>query len=163
VPLALAGVRQPAQGRRHQRRPDRRGDDPPGAQVARARGVLVLGKYTLLQLPGWIAVGGAAWAAHRWLGLEAWLAAGAFAAWFLKDALLFPFVRHAYELEPRPPAAALLGAEGVAQDALAPEGFVRVGAELWRARLAAGEAPVAAGAPVRVVAVEGLTLRVRGA
>jgi membrane protein implicated in regulation of membrane protease activity len=125
--------------------------------------VLVLGKYTLLQLPGWVAVGGAAWAAHRWLGLEAWLAAGAFAAWFLKDALLFPFVRHAYEVEPRPAGAGLLGASGVAQDALAPEGFVRVGAELWRARIVAGEAPIAAGEAVRIVEVEGLTLRVRRA
>jgi membrane protein implicated in regulation of membrane protease activity len=108
-------------------------------------------------------VGGAAWTAHRWLGLEGWIAVAAFAVWFVKDAVLFPFVRQAYEVEPRPPAAELLGAAGVAQDALAPEGFVRVGPELWRARLAASEAPIAAGEAVRVVGVEGLTLRVRRA
>jgi len=124
--------------------------------------LLVLGKYVLFQLPGGAVVAGLAWAAHRWLGLDGWLAAGAVALWLAKDAALFPFVRHAYAVESRPAAAGLLGAEGVAQDELAPEGFVRVGAELWRARLARGAAPVAAGAPVRVVGLEGLTLRVRG-
>ncbi len=124
---------------------------------------LVLAKYVLLQLPGGALVSGLAWAAHRWLELDGWLAAGAVALWLAKDAALFPFVRHAYEVEARPAASGLLGAEGVAQDALAPEGFVRVGAELWRARLAPGEAPVAAGGRVRVVALEGLTLRVRRA
>jgi membrane-bound ClpP family serine protease len=130
--------------------------------VAR-RTVLVLGKYVLFQIPGGAAVAGLAWAAHQWLGLDGWLAAGAVALWLAKDAALFPFVRHAYAVEARPAAASLLGAEGVAQDALAPEGFVRVGAELWRARLVPGEEPIPAGARVRVVDMEGLTLRVRGA
>ena len=69
-------------------------------------------------------------------------------------------MREAYTVEPRPAAAGLLGARAVAEEALAPEGVVRVGPELWRARLAKDEAPVAAGESVRVVAVEGLTLRV---
>jgi len=40
---------------------------------------------------------------------------------------------------------------------------VRVGAELWRAELAHGQAPVEAGGAVRVVAVEALTLHVERA
>lgn len=52
----------------------------------------------------------------------------------------------------------LVGKRGVARAALAPSGRVFVHGELWNA---VAEEPVAAGAPVEVVAVEGLTLRVR--
>jgi len=124
-------------------------------------GLLVLGKYLLFQLPGWVVVGGLAWAAHRWLGLHAALAAGALLAFVVKDAVLFRFVRDAYAIRPRPAAGSLLGARGIAVDELAPEGFVRIGHELWRARLAAGTPPIPAGSPVRVESLEGLTLRVR--
>jgi membrane protein implicated in regulation of membrane protease activity len=126
----------------------------------RAR-LLVLGKYLLFQLPGWAAVGAGAFAAHRWLGLSEALAAGAVAAWMLKDAVLFPFVRNAYEVEPRRPGAQLEGQVAVAEDDLAPRGTVRLGAELWRARLAPGSPTVARGGRVRVEGVEGLSLRVR--
>jgi membrane protein implicated in regulation of membrane protease activity len=128
----------------------------------RSEGLLVVGKYLLLQVPGWVTVCGVAWAAHRWLGLDAWLAFAALAAIVVKDAVLFRYVRHAYAVAPRPAAASLLGARGVAEGPIAPEGHVRVGPERWRARLAPGASPIAAGAAVRVDSLEGLTLRVRG-
>ena len=58
----------------------------------------------------------------------------------------------------------MLGALGVAQEDLAPEqtGYVRVGAELWRAQLCGGEC-VAKGAAVRVTEVRDLTLQVEPA
>jgi membrane-bound serine protease (ClpP class) len=49
----------------------------------------------------------------------------------------------------------LVGSEGVALDSLEPEGQVRVGGEIWRARSAV---PVRAGGCVRIAAVDGLTL-----
>jgi membrane-bound serine protease (ClpP class) len=52
---------------------------------------------------------------------------------------------------------ALLGAVGVAQQPIAPQGQILVHGELW---LAESPSPVAAGEPVRVRAVEGLTLLV---
>jgi membrane-bound serine protease (ClpP class) len=52
---------------------------------------------------------------------------------------------------------ALVGAVGVAQQALAPKGQILVHGEIW---LAESPAPVAEGQPVRVRAVEGLTLLV---
>jgi membrane-bound serine protease (ClpP class) len=61
----------------------------------------------------------------------------------------------------RPPmlgARGMIGATGVARGPLAPEGQVHVGGELWRA-VAEGSA-VADGRAVRVVGVEGLTLKV---
>jgi membrane-bound serine protease (ClpP class) len=62
-----------------------------------------------------------------------------------------------------PPASgveALIGTTGVARSALAPAGLVFVGGELWEAT---AEAPVEPGARVRVVAVDGLTLKVEPA
>jgi membrane-bound serine protease (ClpP class) len=61
----------------------------------------------------------------------------------------------------RPPmlgARGMIGATGVARGALVPEGQVYVGGELWRAVAEGG--PVEDGRAVRVVDVEGLTLRV---
>jgi membrane-bound serine protease (ClpP class) len=61
----------------------------------------------------------------------------------------------------RPPmlgARGMIGATGVARGPLAPEGQVHVGGELWRAIAEGGS--VEDGRPVRVVGVEGLTLRV---
>jgi membrane protein implicated in regulation of membrane protease activity len=95
------------------------------------------------------------------MGLDGWLAVAACAAWVAKDAVLFAFVRDAYSVGVRAPAEALLGARGVATEAIDPDGYVRVGHELWRARLAPGAAPIASGAAVLVESVEGLTLRVR--
>jgi membrane protein implicated in regulation of membrane protease activity len=131
------------------------------APPPRTGGLRVLGKYTLLQVPGWLVAASVAWSAHHWWGLDGWLAAAAFGAFVLKDVVLYPFVRHAYEVGSRPATAELLGARAVAREPLAPEGFVQLGRELWRARLAPGAAPVAPGEAVRVEAVEGLTLRVR--
>jgi membrane-bound serine protease (ClpP class) len=61
----------------------------------------------------------------------------------------------------RPPllgAAGLIGQTAVARGELRPEGQVTVQGELWRA-VADGE-PVADGVPVRIVDVQGLTLKV---
>jgi membrane-bound serine protease (ClpP class) len=55
-------------------------------------------------------------------------------------------------------ASAFVGETGVARDDLAPEGQVTVHGEIWRA--VATNGPVSAGSRVRVVAVDGLTLKV---
>jgi membrane-bound serine protease (ClpP class) len=61
--------------------------------------------------------------------------------------------------QPTTGAEGMIGLVGVADEALHPEGWVRVRGERWRAR---AESPVPAGSPVEVVAVEGLSLKVRG-
>jgi membrane-bound serine protease (ClpP class) len=61
----------------------------------------------------------------------------------------------------RRPAAgveALVGKTGVAQEDLAPSGQITVQGEIWRAVATNGVIP--AGSPVRIVAVDGLTLKV---
>jgi membrane-bound ClpP family serine protease len=53
----------------------------------------------------------------------------------------------------------MLGQQGLVEVALDPVGWVRVQGERWRAQ---ADAPLASGATVTVVAVEGLSLKVRG-
>jgi membrane-bound serine protease (ClpP class) len=65
----------------------------------------------------------------------------------------------AFRRRPLLGASGLVGQTGVARGALQPEGQVSVHGELWRA---IADRPVADGAPVTVVEVQGLTLRVVG-
>ena len=113
----------------------------------------------LLQIPGWILVGGLLALGVRWWGLSLRLALALFGVWLLKDAVLFPFLRVAYEPGGGGAGAdALVGARGVASQSLDPRGYVRVGAELWRAEVADGARPIPRGGGVRVRQVRGLTL-----
>ncbi len=117
-----------------------------------------VGKYILFQLPELAVVSVLAIGARSWVGLADWAAAGIIALWVIKDVVMFPFVRVAYQPSSGGGAASMVGKRGVAQDALRPSGYVRISAELWRAELPQGAAPVAAGDRVRVVGVLGLTL-----
>jgi len=53
----------------------------------------------------------------------------------------------------------MIGREGTAIDAIDPEGLVNVGSATWRAR-ANRATPIAAGDPIRVAAIDGVTLDV---
>lgn len=129
---------------------------------ARLPGRRVLRRYALLQIPGQLFVLGLSLAAWKWLGAPAWLAIGAPLVWALKDALLYPLVWRAYEPDDAF-AVGPIGQLAVAEEALEPRGWARLGPELWRAELVRGAAPVARGAALRVVALEGLVLRVEPA
>ena len=122
----------------------------------------VLAKYLLFQVPGWVGTVAVLWALVRWWELDLRLAALLFGLWLVKDAVLFPVLRIGYETREAGEAAGLVGASGVAQDDLRPDrmGWVRVGAELWRARLDGNSTVVEipSGAPVRVTALRDHTL-----
>jgi membrane-bound serine protease (ClpP class) len=79
----------------------------------------------------------------------------AMAAWTIT---LVRLVLNAQRLRPTTGASGLIGQLAVADEGLAPEGWVRIQGERWRAL---ADAPVASGERLRVVAVEGLRLRVR--
>jgi membrane-bound ClpP family serine protease len=113
-------------------------------------------RYCLFQLPGFVAVAALLVVLVQWWGLAPRLAALFLALWVLKDLALYPFVRKAYEPRSGGGADALVGSLATARDRLDPDGYVRVGHELWRARVRGG--PVEKGAPVRVLEVRGLTL-----
>ena len=116
-------------------------------------------RYAALQLPGvGLAAAGLFGLAH-WLEWPGWVAPLGLALWIAHDAIMYPFVRRAFdEGEPRVGAGALIGQAGIALDALEPRGYVRIGGELWRAEVAKPDAALPAGARVRVCAVDGLWL-----
>jgi membrane protein implicated in regulation of membrane protease activity len=88
------------------------------------------------------------------------VAAAIVAGWLLKDLLLFPFLRGAYEADGRSVVERLVGERAMTVQELAPAGYVRVRGELWRAEARAGADPIPAGQPVVVDDVRGFTLMV---
>jgi membrane protein implicated in regulation of membrane protease activity len=126
-----------------------------------AAGRRTFGRFLLFQVPGWIVAGGLAWLALRWELLSRAVAAWLLLAWVVKDFALYPLTRRAYEESSGAPhGRELVGARALVLRELAPEGYVRIGSESWRARLppASRRASVPAGARVEVREVRGLTL-----
>jgi membrane protein implicated in regulation of membrane protease activity len=79
----------------------------------------------------------------------------------LKDLVFYPLLRSAYEAKTASGSAALVGRKGIAQDALAPEGYVKINLELWRAVTEPASEDIASGTEVEVVGAEGMKLIVR--
>ncbi len=102
----------------------------------------------------------AASAAHEWLGLDTRVAVGAVLLWIVKDIVMFPWVRKAYEPGDGRHSREVRGTVATTCEELDPTGYVRVGSELWRAECTLADAPIAAGQRVRVLDARGLTLRV---
>lgn len=118
-------------------------------------------RYLVLQLPGAVLFVIVLILVRRWADLPAWLFFLLVALWVGKDGVLFPFVRKAYDPpEDRNP---MIGALGVAEDRLAPSGYVRIGGELWKAHIPGSRNAIDRGESVRVTDVEGLTLIVEHA
>ncbi|MEB2345049.1 MAG: hypothetical protein OZ948_09920 [Deltaproteobacteria bacterium] len=128
----------------------------------RAPAAGTLRRYLLLQAPGWLLAAVILALAMRWWALPLPWALAGMAAWLAKDALLYPVVRRAYEPDGRAPHGPI-GESGVADTVIDDEGWVRIGPERWRARRAAGTAPIAAGEPVRVRRLRGHELEVERA
>lgn len=119
-------------------------------------------KYILLQIPGATMVGFLL-AFFYYMGtLSGAMALLLFAGWCVKDAVMFRFVRKAYEPGPPHGTEALIGRPAVVVEALQPEGRVRVGPEHWKARAETEGTHIAEGTPVRVVSVDGYTVIVAG-
>ena len=117
-------------------------------------------RFLLFESVGW-ALGAVILA---WLAREEYVSTGLAVALFallvLKDLVLYPLTRKAYEQGHPHGASELLGAEVRVETALDPDGWVRAGAERWRARVAGDVADgmLEAGSRARVLALRGLTL-----
>lgn len=118
----------------------------------------VFGKYIILQIPGWLIAVIVLWEAHQWFALSPWIAGGILLALVVKDFVLYPFVRTAYESNAKTGVEQLIGIRGVAQKELDPRGQVRIRGELWRAEILPDAHPIARGEQVRVLRVRGVTL-----
>jgi membrane-bound ClpP family serine protease len=124
----------------------------------------VFARYLAFEAPSWVLLAVVLVVLVRVWDLSIALAALVLGLWVLKDLALFPVLRIAYEPGGGSGGAEnLLGALAVVSVALDPEGWVQIGAERWRARVSARHAPVELGVEVRVVAIEGLLLRVEPA
>lgn len=136
-------------------------DRPPLSQTPEPRRGLLhdrtFRRYVTFQAASWvIAVLAAIVAVHHGF-LGPLVAAALVAAWIVKDLLIYRFVRHAYETGSATPSERLIGGLAVVERDLAPEGIVRLGHEVWAARLDGGGA-LGTGERVRVLAVEGMVL-----
>lgn|GEM_PF-691681 len=139
---------------------------PDGGRTGKAgQGRRTALRYWLLQVPGTVLLVVVLLLVHRWLGLPWWAVAAITVGWTIKDALLYPFLKHAFDPtagdQPHSPVGRFAVArEGLGQDGDSRTGYVQLGGELWQAELAAGAGPVAPGARVRVVGQQGLSLTV---
>lgn len=121
-------------------------------------------RYLLIQLPGALAVVAALVVARRWIEVPTGVVVLVAAAWIAKDLALYPFLRHAYEVDPRSEMEKLAGGEVVVKRALDPRGLVVMKGELWKAEAAEGEeVPIPAGSRARIEGHRGLVLLVRAA
>jgi len=117
-------------------------------------------KYTLLQVPAAALLIMIVIAARKWYDLSPWVGWGVVAFWIAKDIVLFPLVWRSYDSRVPDDAMGMVGRQGIAEEPLAPRGYVRVRGELWQAEVARGAPPIAKGEPVRVRKVRGLILKV---
>ena len=117
----------------------------------------ILQRYWLYQAPGIGIVAALATAGTHWFAVPIWACVTAIGLWVAKDAILYPFLKSAYE-GPQPTGLeSMIGSLGTSQENLMPHGLVKVGAELWRAE---SGTPVQAGQIIRVSGCEGMTLLV---
>ena len=115
-------------------------------------------KYLLLQIPGWVLMALLLIGLLDWMTLPLWAVGVLFVVWVVKDFVLYPFVRTAYESNVKTGSEQLIGAQGIAHERLAPHGYIQVHGELWQATAEPKDNPIASGTPVRVRAAQGLTL-----
>ena len=117
-------------------------------------------KYLLFQIPGWLIAAAVLAILVRLESLSKWLAVLCFFAWLLKDLLVYPFFRRAYEPGVTG-SARLVGSRGTAEGDLAPTGYIRVRGELWRAVVSPADHVVRAGTEVEIVSAERMEVLVR--
>jgi membrane-bound ClpP family serine protease len=118
-------------------------------------------RYLLFQLPGWILLGLFLLILTDKTAVPIWATASFFALWIAKDLAVYPIVRHAYEKNSGTGAERMIGKKGVTQHCLAPEGYVKIDAELWKAQTGFSDQPIPQQRPVRVIGARGLTLIVQ--
>ena len=121
----------------------------------------VRARYFLLQIPGWVLVAMVLFGLRDWIGISLGWAITLYALYVVKDFVLFPFLRSAYDTSTTTGIARLVGQTAVVKQTLAPKGLVVVGGELWKAILAPGQDPIAQGRRVQIESARGMVLVVR--
>ena len=120
----------------------------------------VLLRYAAFQLPGLAMMTLGVVVAHSWFDVPTHICVIALGLWIVKDTVMFPFVRKAYEPGDGRLPREVNGALGTAHEDLDPSGYVGIGSELWRAECQSEHPPIRKGDAIRVVEVRGLTVTV---
>jgi membrane protein implicated in regulation of membrane protease activity len=120
----------------------------------------ILLKYTLLQIPALALIILILVLLQQWMAIPIYVVWGIPILWVLKDIVLFPLTWRSYESHSRHDPHPMVGRYGIAQQALAPSGYVRVGGELWLAEIVGNEGSIEKGERIRVREVNGLKLLV---
>ena len=118
-------------------------------------------RYTAFQIPGWIIASVGGWWLHYSLNVPAWISASILVVWVVKDYVLYPVLRFAYEADSRKRIEHLIGIHGTAVESLEPNGYIRVHGELWQAINEGTDTAVNAGTNVTVIGTDGMVLIVR--
>jgi membrane protein implicated in regulation of membrane protease activity len=116
-------------------------------------------RYALFQIPDTVLLILILIALRHWLNLPAWILWGLVLVWLAKDILLFPFVWRAYDSTAMSGPQSMMGRCGVAEEQLAPTGYIRVGDELWRVEVIGGRV-IEKGETVGIRGIRGLILLV---
>lgn len=117
-------------------------------------------KYLLFQIPGWIIAAAILTALVHWEFFTKGIAVLCFFGWLLKDLLLYPFFRRAYEPGVTG-SARLVGSKGIAEGDLTPRGYIRVRGELWRAVASPADHVLRSGTEVEIIGAERMEVFVR--
>jgi membrane protein implicated in regulation of membrane protease activity len=118
-------------------------------------------RYLLFQIPGWCMAALVLLLLGHYRMISFLGALICFGAWMLKDLLLYPWLRSAYEVSTHIGSKTLIGYKGVAESPLAPEGLIRVRGELWRAVAIPRDVVIQTGIAVEIIDANGMTVFVR--
>jgi membrane-bound ClpP family serine protease len=118
-------------------------------------------KYIIFQVPDMAILTLTLIVLHWLISLPSWLTWGFVSLWVIKDVFMFPFVWSAYEQPPSGGVQPLAGTEGIAEERLAPSGYVCVRGELWQAEVIKKGPPIEKGEGILVQEANGLTLIVQ--
>ncbi len=118
-------------------------------------------RYWLFQIPGWALTVVVLLVMRKWIDISVSVVFGVLAIVVIKDFLLYPFLRSAYDTRVKTGVAQLIGSQGVVKQDVDPEGYVLVRGELWKARLKHNDRAASKGAEVQIEAADGMTLIVQ--
>ncbi len=113
-------------------------------------------KYVLFQIPDLAVLVLLLIFVRRWLDLPIWFNYALIGFWIIKDAFMFRFAWRAYDSDSR--KSPMIGAIGIAEERLAPSGYIRLNDEFWKAEVMNTGQEIAKGEAVRVREIKGLTL-----
>jgi membrane protein implicated in regulation of membrane protease activity len=120
----------------------------------------ILIKYTLLQIPALVLIISILMLLKQWVAIPSYVVWGIVILWVIKDVILFPLTWRSYGSDRQHDPHPMVGRYGIAQQSLAPSGYVKIDGVLWRAEVIGDDSAINAGESIRVQKVNGLTLYV---